>query len=680
MIPKILHLTNKVLSGTHEFILNEWSRLNPEFEIRFYNDKINENFIRNYFSQYYDIFDKIPNTISKIDFIRLLYLYKFGGVYVDCDVLPLKSIDTLLNISEIVLFKENGKYFNQDYIISNAVIFATPNHTFIKKLIDEIILNVENLNSNWNDIRQIIELSGPLLFHKCYNEYENKNQIMLLDEKYFNPMTHYELKSGFISEDIGYSYGVHLFEGSWWTNNQYSDNLIENIINKHNHQVTGLEFPLISCLCITKNDPTLVNIAIDCFEKQIYPNKELIVVFEEDNKDIDYLIGKYKKSNINFFKIDINPKKTLGELRNISIDFSNGEYISQWDDDDWHSPIRLWEQFYYMKKHNKNGSILRTWLVYDERNNQLYERERTDLIGWEGSILFKKSEIKNLYESLTKGEDTEFIRQLENQIFPINLPELYLYRIHYNNTWEYEKLKTDIIEPGKIYSDQSFICRAKRNITKKILCFTTSYKRLKMLRGCIMDIKNQTYNNIHHAINITEDNNVDQKLFLKAFDDLTSDKCFISFTINQNQHINHMNAIFSVANIDDYDIFVKIDDDDIYKTNYIQNIVDVFDNNNVDIVSSKVTTQLNNNGVYSIEQHNLGGNPNGCDFKIPATFAFNRKALDLISKIDSYTGFEDNIWREIWCGKCKIQEVDNTNEYIWHIHGSNVSTKDFLIK
>ena len=40
-------------------------------------------------------------------------------------------------------------------------------------------------------------------------------------------------------------------------------------------------------------------------------------------------------------------------------------------------------------------------------------------------------------------------------------------------------------------------------------------------------------------------------------------KTIIKFNPNDTQHINHMNAIFSVSNIDEYDLFVKIDDDDI---------------------------------------------------------------------------------------------------------------------
>jgi hypothetical protein len=65
---------------------------------------------------------------------------------------------------------------------------------------------------------------------------------------------------------------------------------------------------------------------------------------------------------------------------------------------------------------------------------------------------------------------------------------------------------------------------------------------------------------------------------------------------------------------------------------------------------------------------------------MPSTFAFNLKALKLIKDLNTTYGFEDNMWRDVWCDNCKIGEVDNTENVIWYIHGKNVSTADFLIK
>ena len=66
---------------------------------------------------------------------------------------------------------------------------------------------------------------------------------------------------------------------------------------------------------------------------------------------------------------------------------------------------------------------------------------------------------------------------------------------------------------------------------------------------------------------------------------------------------------------------------------------------------------------------------------MPTTFAFNLKALEMIQQISTHKiyGFEDNMWRDVWCNTCKVGEIDNSENIIWHIHGKNVSTADFLI-
>jgi len=214
----------------------------------------------------------------------------------------------------------------------------------------------------------------------------------------------------------------------------------------------------------------------------------------------------------------------------------------------------------------------------------------------------------------------------------------------------------------------------------KVLCFTTSYLRYKMLRSCIQDISSQSYQNLFHSVNITHDFGIIQDVILKTIDDLKSSKNSFHFSKNQHQHFNHLRAIQNVPNYEDFDIFVKIDDDDIYKKDYIKNIVNFFETNDVDVVSSKILYQLNGTIVRKFEANNLGGNPENCDFKMPPTIAFNLKALKQIENLTNIFGFEDNMWRDVWCGNCKIAEMDNTENIIWHIHGRNVSTSDFLLK
>ena len=128
------------------------------------------------------------------------------------------------------------------------------------------------------------------------------------------------------------------------------------------------------------------------------------------------------------------PKKTLGELRNISISLSNGVYICQWDDDDYYSPLRLYEQFINAIMHNKKGCILDRWLLHDTITDSLYLAPKRN---WEGSLLCEKSIFANIkYPHISRGEDSVVVEKLVNFLHILSMPELYTYKIHANNTFD----------------------------------------------------------------------------------------------------------------------------------------------------------------------------------------------------------------------------------------------------
>jgi hypothetical protein len=197
-----------------------------------------------------------------------------------------------------------------------------------------------------------------------------------------------------------------------------------------------------------------------------------------------------------------------------------------------------------------------------------------------------------------------------------------------------------------------------------------------MLRQCVLSVKNQSVKDITHAVNITSDNALNN---LVLIDDLVTDNVII--TENSHTHFNNMAAIKAVDGYEDYDLFIKMDDDDIYKLDYVKNIVTFFENNpDVDVVSSEIKFQLNGTEIYLANAKDLGGNAD-VEYRMPMTFAFNKKALDAIINLQEKDMFggDDMVWRIIWrAHKLKHAVVNNAEEIIWHIHGKNDSTASFL--
>lgn len=228
----------------------------------------------------------------------------------------------------------------------------------------------------------------------------------------------------------------------------------------------------------------------------------------------------------------------------------------------------------------------------------------------------------------------------------------------------------------------------------KVLVFTSAYyKRAYMMRQSILSCMNQTYKNLVHSVNITLDKTSITRNLFPLYEDLSENnsKLIIGHSDNYNHygfsHFNNMTAIRQVPNYESYDLFVKMDDDDIHKSRYVENIVKTFEENpNADIVSSLINIQLNGHDLYRAHPtpfDNLGGNPGGSDYHMPMTFAFNKKALDLILPLTEadVCGHDDMMWRVAWVkAGLKHVTVPNNDEIIWNIHGGNASVADFLKK
>ena len=160
---------------------------------------------------------------------------------------------------------------------------------------------------------------------------------------------------------------------------------------------------------------------------------------ESDEETSAYIAGRTFGDEYKLIRIDKADKFNLGELRNLSVREADGSYVCQWDDDDWYAPDRLTEQMDFLTFRQKSGCVLSRWVIYDDFSQKAY---LSNWRLWEGSILCRRDVmLQNPYPSLVRGEDTSVIEGLykKNEIAIFDdMPHLYVYTVHGNNTWEYE--------------------------------------------------------------------------------------------------------------------------------------------------------------------------------------------------------------------------------------------------
>lgn len=222
-----------------------------------------------------------------------------------------------------------------------------------------------------------------------------------------------------------------------------------------------------------------------------------------------------------------------------------------------------------------------------------------------------------------------------------------------------------------------------------MLAFTCSRHRPLMLRHCIMQLQHQTYPADHVVYVNSSENSYPDETTLQydlLLDDLrgaSTARIKIAYGPSMSSHKNYLAAL-RLAEVDDYDLFLKIDDDDIYLRDYVKGVVRDFCARRWDY-SGSVSTGLLNGHRWKPKAMltDLGLEQADRDMGIPGVMppsaAFSRRAVQALLEIPDVRCFEDIVWRRHLAVVPQISMVSRKDRnFVYNIHGGNVSTSHLL--
>lgn len=147
--------------------------------------------------------------------------------------------------------------------------------------------------------------------------------------------------------------------------------------------------PLISCICFTENHPLILQRAISCFEKQDYPNKELVISYPDDDFLTKNLIDQIAIiSDISLIRIERSGNENHNTAKNEVIKAATGQYICIWDDHSWYHKSRLHDQYHPISSGSFKASILKHLIFFNYSSKKSYS---SPLHHWEESLLCEKN-------------------------------------------------------------------------------------------------------------------------------------------------------------------------------------------------------------------------------------------------------------------------------------------------
>lgn len=169
----------------------------------------------------------------------------------------------------------------------------------------------------------------------------------------------------------------------------------------------------------------------------------------------------------------------------------------------------------------------------------------------------------------------------------------------------------------------------------RILVCITSWKRPIFLSGQLLRFKNQTYKNFHISVSVK---GVPKKwanvTFMKEWQPLI-DSGLVSLRFDKNGP-QLKNFLDTVRNIDlkKYDYFCKIDDDDWYTPDYLENVNDFLNQEKDIMISHSTNTVILESGekkddVHMYKNRNLLSGPTMC---------LSRNLIEMLLKLEKDPG------------------------------------------
>lgn len=181
----------------------------------------------------------------------------------------------------------------------------------------------------------------------------------------------------------------------------------------------------------TRNRREYIPQAVACFERQTWPNKQLVVVDNGDEPICDLL-----PDGAQYHYIQATPRQTTGWMRNHACDIAAGEYICHWDDDDWSAPTRMEEQYRLLIQHQIGFVGYRSMYFLDEADKKawLYQGQGPYALGT--SFFYRRQYwICHRFPDVAVGEDNAFVDAATNgRLVSVDAGDRMVARIHPGNT------------------------------------------------------------------------------------------------------------------------------------------------------------------------------------------------------------------------------------------------------
>ncbi len=183
MIPKIIFqiwIGDKPLPLEFQKARQSIFEVLPDWKYIEINNSNHEEFVKQYFPDFLKYYISFPYLIQRVDAIRYMFLYIYGGIYIDMDYIVLKSFNEIIKHMDesektIGLMKSNNTN-----ILTNSFIISRPKEEFWLHCIE----NMKTPLKFWviGKHMKVLKSTGPYMLSETYDRFENKEHIIIFNQ------------------------------------------------------------------------------------------------------------------------------------------------------------------------------------------------------------------------------------------------------------------------------------------------------------------------------------------------------------------------------------------------------------------------------------------------------------------------------------------------------------------
>lgn len=204
MIPKIIHRqapsNTKNWHPVWNICYGSWFNKFHDFEFQMWDEDRCDTFVKDKYPDNFLAYIR-QRHIVRIDIVRYMFMYEYGGIYVDMDMYCYDNFYNKIS-NELYLVESLAR----DEIVTNCIIIAKPKHIFFRKCLTEIFNRLNNLEYVYpNPDYKVKYLAGPYLLSDMYRYESQYYGIDILSANQFIDSENKNITS----------YTKHLLTGIW---------------------------------------------------------------------------------------------------------------------------------------------------------------------------------------------------------------------------------------------------------------------------------------------------------------------------------------------------------------------------------------------------------------------------------------------------------------------------------